>query len=563
MKYKLSEKLWLPEDAPTQTISILARKGAGKTYTGLVIAEEFALAGVPFVFVDPLGAAWGLRVHNVKDFPAVIIIGGVHGDVPLEPTAGKVIADLVVDHPGFYIVDMSLTESNAAQDRFATDFAERLYRRKASHPSPLHVFVDEADSFIPQRPMPGQQRMLGAFEAIVRRGRIRGLGITMITQRAAVLNKNVLSQTELLITLQTTAPNDRRVIEDWVKDKDCGVAALDILTKLDLGQAYIWSPSWLKKSELVQIRKRYTHDSSATPKAGAVAQVKLSQVDIVKLGEEIKATVERAKANDPAHLKKQVAELQNKIHKLENEKPAVPIVPTIDTKLIESVEQLRAQLSHNAGQIEGCKFQLERASAHLESFAARLNSVQTPMQYDRFIGGRWKENPIHKDLRTGRGHIVHKEDLKMVSKCEREILRALAQYPQGRSQPQIAILTGYSSTSGGFTNALAKLRVNEYITRTQPIQITQAGRASVGEVQPLPTGQALIDMWLNQLPRCESAILKTLVDVYPDTLFAAQLGERTGYRHTSGGFANALSRLRTLELIQRGTMIKASDHLFQ
>jgi DNA helicase HerA-like ATPase len=110
----------------------------------------------------------------------------------------------VVDHGGSFVIDMSMFESNAAQDRFAADFAERLYRAKASNRHPLHLMVDKADSFAPQKPQPGQQRMLGAFEAIVRRGRIRGLGATLISQRAAVINKNVLTQTECLIALQVT-----------------------------------------------------------------------------------------------------------------------------------------------------------------------------------------------------------------------------------------------------------------------------------------------------------------------------------------------------------------------
>ena len=125
---------------------------------------------------------WAAADGKAEGLP-VVIIGGEHGDVPLEPTAGKVIADLVVDHPGCYVVDLSSTESNAEQDRFACDFAERLYRRKNKVRTPLHLFVDEADAFAPQRPLPGQQRMLGAFEALVRRGGIRGIGTTLITQR--------------------------------------------------------------------------------------------------------------------------------------------------------------------------------------------------------------------------------------------------------------------------------------------------------------------------------------------------------------------------------------------
>ncbi len=51
-----------------------------------------------------------------------------------------------------------------------TDFAERLYHRNRD---PLHLVLDEADTFAPQRTDPGGQRLLGAIEDLVRRGRAR------------------------------------------------------------------------------------------------------------------------------------------------------------------------------------------------------------------------------------------------------------------------------------------------------------------------------------------------------------------------------------------------------
>ena len=47
--------------------------------------------------------------------------------------------------------------------------------------------------------------------------------------------------------------------------------------------------------------------------------------------------------------------------------------------------------------------------------------------------------------------------------AERKILTALAQYPAGRTKQQVAILTGYAVTGGGFNNALSRLRTLELI----------------------------------------------------------------------------------------------------
>lgn len=193
---KLAAGLTLPLDAVTQTFAILGMRGVGKTTLATVIAEELTEAELPFVVLDPTGAWWGMRAGRdgkSEGYP-VTILGGDHGDVPLEETAGKLIADLVAEQAPSLILDLSLL-SKSAMRRFVADFAEQLYRKNRR---PLHLIVDEADSFAPQKPRPDEMRMLGALDEIVRRGRIRGLGCTLVTQRSAVLNKDVLTQAEVL-----------------------------------------------------------------------------------------------------------------------------------------------------------------------------------------------------------------------------------------------------------------------------------------------------------------------------------------------------------------------------
>ncbi|MDZ7735872.1 MAG: hypothetical protein U5P41_07080 [Gammaproteobacteria bacterium] len=54
------------------------------------------------------------------------------------------------------------------------------------------MVLDEAEEFAPQKPQRDEARMLGAMETLVKRGRSRGVGVTLITQRTASLNKNVI-----------------------------------------------------------------------------------------------------------------------------------------------------------------------------------------------------------------------------------------------------------------------------------------------------------------------------------------------------------------------------------
>jgi DNA helicase HerA-like ATPase len=46
--------LKMPINSATKTFAILAKRGAGKTYTGAVLAEEFYKNNIPFVVFDPI-----------------------------------------------------------------------------------------------------------------------------------------------------------------------------------------------------------------------------------------------------------------------------------------------------------------------------------------------------------------------------------------------------------------------------------------------------------------------------------------------------------------------------
>ena len=329
-RLRISKEVSLPDDVVTKSVAILAQRRKGKTYTASVLAEEMVSAKLPFVALDPTGAWWGLRASADGEGPGlpVVILGGQHGDLPLERTAGRFIADLVLDHPGWYVVDFSSFESGAAERQFATDFAERLYRRKGQPDMdfPLHLFVDEADKFVPQRPGGGRgesretdQRLLGAFEAIVRRGGLRGLGTTLISQRAAVVNKNVLEQIDLLIVLRVVGPNDRRAIEDYLKadaDDEQRKVLMGSLGSLDIGEAWLWEPGGDPPLfNRVRIRERRTFNSSATPKPGQkrVEPHRFADVDLAAIKEQMADSIERATRDDPKVLHRRIAELERQL----------------------------------------------------------------------------------------------------------------------------------------------------------------------------------------------------------------------------------------------------------
>jgi uncharacterized protein len=146
---------------------------------------------------------------------------------------------------------------------------------------------------------------------------------------------------------------------------------------------------------------------------------------------------------------------------------------------------------------------------------------------------------------------------------ERRILTALAQDADGRSKVQVAVLTGYAVSSGGFNNYLGALRSRGLITGDgENLRITATGMHELGSWEPLPAGSGLVDYWRARLGKAERLILEALTQAYPDALTKEEIAAKAGYEPNGGGFNNALGRLRTLELVQGRGQLQAGDNLF-
>jgi len=89
----------------------------------------------------------------------------------------------------------------------------------------------------------------------------------LITQRTAVLNKDVLTQADCLVILRTLAPQDKEAIQAWVKeqteeDKDKLKVFYDSLNDLENGEAWVWHPE--KPSIYCRIKYRQRETFHAT-----------------------------------------------------------------------------------------------------------------------------------------------------------------------------------------------------------------------------------------------------------------------------------------------------------
>lgn len=569
---RVSAQLQLPLDVVTESIAILARKGGGKSYLSAVFAEEMYAAEVPFVIIDPKGDHWGLRsaADGRNEGIPVTILGGEHADVPLEPTGGKLVADLVVEHPGWYLLDVSQFASRAAEVRFAADFAERLWRAKAPRANhwPMHLFVDEADIFVPQQPRGETARCLGAYEVIGKQGRGRGIGCSFISQRAAVVNKNVLTQTEVLVVLQTTSPQDRSAVEDWFKGNATSDALKEVagaLASLPIGTAYVYSPRLLDTLEKVKVRARRTFDSGRTPKVGEkiVVPRKMAPIDLAELSEKMTETIERAKADDPKELRREIAKLR---HDLRNAEIAAKLSQPTEPERIE-VPVLQGKLTVLRDALDG----LNRAIGRLDRWGTSLVSVLGEFHEDlaRFDNA---QNPVlEMDTSTGRVRPVRVANEHVapprrprsgstsnngsLSPAKHRILNALAWLEtigvDEADKTQLAFLADQSPRSSGYTNNLGALRTAGLIDYPGPgrVVLTEQGRALADVGEAPASDDELHAMIFSKLSPAKGRILRALIEAYPNELTKAELAERADQSATSSGYTNNLGALRSLGLI--------------
>jgi hypothetical protein len=568
---RVAKSLTLPVDVAGEAIAILAKRGAGKTNTATVLVEELYAADVQVVVLDPVGVWWGLRssADGEKAGLKVAVIGGTHGDVPLEETAGKLLADVAVDSGQSLVIDLSDFPSKASMQRFVVDFAQRLYQRKGREQSVLHLVLEEADVFAPQsRTMRGQAgEQHAAIEQIVRRGRSRGLGVTLITQRSAVLNKDVLTQTDVLIVLRTTGPQDIKAIGEWVNAKgdERGQELLDSLPGLATGEAWIWNPEHDVLAR-AQIRARRTFDSSRTPKAGErrVEPRKIAEIDPAQLGEQIAATAEKAKENDPKHLQHKIRELQRELKK----RPTETQVETVTERVEVQVPVFNGevdQLADAVGDLRTASASIASAAEAISQAVAAAQQLAKPPAREQGERREMARRPRTEGVAPARRPAPTSVD-EPVKAGARRIVETLARhYPLRVTKAQLGTLTGFKITGGTFQTYFSQLKRLGLIEDVAgEISVTQGGLDFAGVVPAEPmTTDELLDMWRRSLKAGARNMLDQLVARHPDSVTKEELADLVEMTVTGGTFQTYLGTLRRNGLIDVDAgYVRASDTLF-
>ena len=196
------------QELVTGRTCIIAQSGAGKSWSIAVLCEKMCRNGIGFCLIDTEGEYYSLK----EKFDNIWWIGAEGGDsecdgIKMDYDIEKInihhILKRAVSESIYVIYDVSEVDMIPR----VTKMVHALYEVATDQRKPYLLIVEEADKFIPQ-----SKDSIKKIEEISRRGRKRGLGLMVATQRPAIVTKNVLSQCNNQIIGKLSIENDLKAV---------------------------------------------------------------------------------------------------------------------------------------------------------------------------------------------------------------------------------------------------------------------------------------------------------------------------------------------------------------
>jgi len=395
----------------------------------------------------------------------------------------------------------------------------------------------------------------------VRRGRARGLGVTLISQRPALIHKDVLTQIEVLVAHRLTGPHDRDAIERWVEHHADELQAREVLSSLAAlrdGDAWVWSPGWLGLFQRVRIRPRTTFDSSATPRVGErrPMPVVVAKADLDMLRDRMAATVQRAKADDPRELRRRIEQLEAEL-RAASAAPVRVEVPVLGGHQVEQLVEAAASLASIAA---GLHAAIQRVSSPPSDASPSPAPAAPPAAA---FAPPPKAPPVRPVRPSPSGQL---EDLPPLRAGERRMLDTLVRHhPMKMTRSQLGTIAGFAARGGTFGTYFGTLKRRGLVVEDRDgLQLTSEGLREGGGTPARPqTTHEILETWRRALRAGERRMLDVLLEARPNRLTRAELGIRSGFESSGGTFGTYLGSLRRNGLVDvDGDQVRVSETLF-
>lgn len=177
---------------------IQASSGGGKSYLLRRIVEG-AAGRMPVIVIDPEG-----EFHTVREIASMVLVGP-NGEIPCDvKSAGKVARGLL-EHAISAIVDLSELPTKHHDD-YVAGFLRAIMHAPRSCWRPSLICIDEAHRYCSERA--GETRAAAEVIDLMSRGRKRGFGGILLTQRISKLRKDAAAEAGNVFLGRTTLDID-------------------------------------------------------------------------------------------------------------------------------------------------------------------------------------------------------------------------------------------------------------------------------------------------------------------------------------------------------------------
>jgi hypothetical protein len=579
---------------------LTANSGGGKSYS-LRRFIEVTAGKIQQVVIDTEGEFATLR--EKFDF---VIAAAAGGDAIAHPKTAALLARRLLETGVSAIIDISELKSDQRHEFVRAFIADGLMETPRALWTSLLVILDEAHLYCPEKGQ-GESVATDAVMDLSTRGRKRGFCLMAATQRISKFNKSAAAELLNRFTGRMGLDVDvkRAAFDLGITPKE----AQGLLPSLLEGQFYVFGPAISKTVELMRFDSvETTHPTPgqrkkgiAVPKPTDAIRAVLPQLADLQIEQEQKAKTEEDLRRELAQVKRDLAVTQRA-----QPKPAA-LAPGPDRRTAAQIQKLTALIEElmkfvvtvsatdfaaKAGEtVDANALQaaivaavtkakglieagLAKRDGELQAVrrdAARLVTRAQKLLADQevHIAVEVKHNepftvaPVPRATKPERRRVLstNSQESSDLPRGEAAVLTACIQYPEGLRREQLTVLTGYKRSSRDAY--IQRLREKGFVHTTgDRVQATQTGIDALPHAEPLPTGEALQEFWLQRLPEGEKKILQVLIEAHPEAVARAEIDDRTGYKRSSRDAY--LQRLSAKELVamNRGGDVAASEQLF-
>jgi len=285
------------EEIIGQCVAILGIRGSGKSNTAGVIFEELLRNRYPMSIVDIEGEYFGL-----KEKYEVLVVGTGDGvEIEIDADCAGEIAQVSMEQNVPVVLDLSGFLSDERTELLKA-YLSSLWNLAGTLRRPYIIGIEEAHEFIPQGVKNELKEMIAR---IALRGRKRGLGGIIVSQRSAKVDKDVLSQAGMLFLHRVVHEVDMRVYGELLPWRKSEVK--EIVGSLDTGDCIYMNGDQILP---IYVRERETFHAGFTPSLESVTsrEVRMVSESIIEAIEKARSGKRRKSAED---------ELRDRIARLE------------------------------------------------------------------------------------------------------------------------------------------------------------------------------------------------------------------------------------------------------